>query len=79
MTTTTLRKVGMTAVLVHAAQPEAPSPAPSRARRVAAAPARARLDVLVHVRRPVPDLPLDDIVDQWGQQSFPASDPPANW
>ena len=21
----------------------------------------------------------DDIVDQWGKQSFPASDPPANW
>jgi len=20
-----------------------------------------------------------DIVDQWGTQSFPASDPPANW
>ncbi|WP_159079413.1 hypothetical protein [Plantactinospora sp. BC1] len=20
-----------------------------------------------------------DIVDQWGEQSFPASDPPANW
>ena len=23
--------------------------------------------------------PETDIVDQWGMQSFPASDPPANW
>jgi hypothetical protein len=22
---------------------------------------------------------LEDIVDEWGLQSFPASDPPANW
>jgi hypothetical protein len=22
---------------------------------------------------------FDDIVDEWGAQSFPASDPPANW
>jgi hypothetical protein len=65
MTTTTLRKVGMTAVLVSAAQPDVPSPAPRRAHLLAGAPAR--------------DLPLDDIVHQWGLQSFPASDPPANW
>jgi hypothetical protein len=33
--------------------------------------------VLVGVR---PDAdPPADIVDQWGEQSFPASDPPANW
>jgi hypothetical protein len=23
--------------------------------------------------------PVEDIVDEWGVQSFPASDPPANW
>jgi hypothetical protein len=28
--------------------------------------------------RPDADPPVD-IVDQWGEQSFPASDPPANW
>ena len=22
---------------------------------------------------------FDDIVDEWGAQSFPASDPPSNW
>jgi hypothetical protein len=22
---------------------------------------------------------FDDIVQEWGEQSFPASDPPANW
>lgn len=29
---------------------------------------------------PEPPTPAPwDIVDEWGDQSFPASDPPANW
>jgi hypothetical protein len=30
-------------------------------------------------RAPMPQLPAVDIIDQWGMDSFPASDPPANW
>jgi hypothetical protein len=30
-------------------------------------------------RRAVPAAPAWDVVEEWGLQSFPASDPPANW
>jgi hypothetical protein len=38
-------------------------------------------DVL-HPAPPVaagPEQPVEDIVEVWGMQSFPASDPPSNW
>jgi hypothetical protein len=38
-------------------------------------------DVL-HPAPPVqagPEQPVEDIVEMWGMQSFPASDPPSNW
>jgi hypothetical protein len=34
------------------------------------------LRVPAEPRRPAPPI---DIVEQWGVESFPASDPPANW
>jgi hypothetical protein len=41
-----------------------------------------RSDVVLSARRPEETRPLSlpiDIVEEWGLQSFPASDPPANW
>jgi hypothetical protein len=45
------------------------------------APARLTHDVRVQSPRAGAGLRgfNGDIVDEWGQQSFPASDPPANW
>jgi hypothetical protein len=42
-------------------------------------PAEVPLEGVVVRDRADAALPPDDIVDQWGLQSFPASDPPANW
>lgn len=49
---------------------------PERAWRLGPALAERAVagDLVVRV-----DEPLTDIVDVWGQDSFPASDPPANW
>jgi hypothetical protein len=41
--------------------------------------------VLRDLRHPAPPVeagpedPVEDIVEVWGMQSFPASDPPSNW
>ena len=53
------------------------------------APALPTLRVLVDLTSPifrglqctveVPEDASHDIVEEWGLQSFPASDPPANW
>jgi hypothetical protein len=53
-----------------------------------ASPLAAGMDLPVSLRdvpasppavRAGPGRRLTDIVDQWGMDSFPASDPPANW
>jgi hypothetical protein len=58
----------------------APVEAPLASRVQAEATARPRLAaVLPRVGLPSAVSPPIDIVDQWGEQSFPASDPPSNW
>ena len=46
-----------------------------------AAPETARIVIVdLHVAPTAgTEQPLTDIVEEWGIQSFPASDPPANW
>jgi hypothetical protein len=55
---------------------EGPLATPAEVGRTARPPLEA---VLVRVGVGSAASPPIDIVDQWGEQSFPASDPPANW
>jgi hypothetical protein len=52
----------------------------TREREAGAIPVLARSTALQILDPPaVGTATATDIVDQWGMQSFPASDPPANW
>jgi hypothetical protein len=60
--------------------PVRPVEAPLATRVGAERTARPRLEAaLMRVGVRSAASPPIDIVDQWGEQSFPASDPPANW
>lgn len=69
-------------VLTLGAEPETAVPIAARAQTRAQTGAAARPRVAAVLRR-VGLLPAEspsfDIVDCWGEQSFPASDPPSNW
>jgi hypothetical protein len=63
----TCRAPGGIDVQLTLVRPTAPEPAEVAVVDLPVAPAARR------------DRPLSDIVEEWGIQSFPASDPPANW
>lgn len=54
---------------------------PQEAAVAALSPTRTNVDGLVpeQLRKARPTRPPIDIVEEWGMQSFPASDPPMNW
>ena len=64
-------------------------PAPALTRASNRPPRVAGIDIGRQITRDLPARPSHaagsvpergtDIVDEWGKQSFPASDPPANW
>jgi hypothetical protein len=55
---------------------QAPLTTPAEVGRAARPPLEA---VLVRVGVRSAASPPTDLIDLWGEQSFPASDPPANW
>ena len=51
----------------------------SRVRALASDPAQSSSPAPADEELVGPEYLAWDIVDEWGAQSFPASDPPANW